>query len=272
MRQVIAVLGFALTCAYGCDANHVLGTYPDAALANQGGSAGASGPARDAGGVILDAPTSAPEVGPLGPSQSWTGYIENATFRSGSDSFKLTFAADANGNIAGTAIFGQGTPPPPATDPNMTYPPGAAYIGNIISPMGLTEGFTYPIEQGTFTTQRLRVQINLAELYASWCALQTGASVVNGGCAPSNWAGRANGNSLCQLQNPTTKQWVTINCVKFSLCSFYGPCACGAATCSASTMSTLGQVSLDIALDGDTGAGAIMGTGTQASYAHLTKD
>ncbi len=272
MKTMLA-LGFTLTLAIGCDANHVLGTLNDDG-GQQSGQAGAGAAAaggtltRDAGVTFLDGP-SQPEVGPLGPSQSWTGYIENATFPSGSDSFKLTFAADPNGNIAGTAIFGRGTPPPPATDPNATYPPGSSYLGEIVPPGGLTEGFAYPIEQGTLTPQRLRVQVNLAELYASWCALQTAAPLASGGCEPSTWAGRGSAN-LCQIQNPTTKQWVTVNCVRFALCAFYGPCACSATKCGVSTESTVGQVALDIALDGDSGSGAIMGT--PGSYAHLTKD
>ena len=141
----------------------------------------------------------------------------------------------------------------------------------------VTEGFAYAINQSTLTAQRLRVHADLTQLWQSWCALQTPASDGSGGCLP-NWAGQYKpgpGNTtVCQLQNPTTKQWVTESCGKFVVCSLRapGPCTCGATTCAAATDGRGGAASLDITLDGDTGAGSIAGDGVPSGYAHFTKD
>ena len=317
-RSTLA-LSLALAAAYGCDANHVLGTSngnpgtagsamtlggagsSGAAAGSSGAAAGSSGSAgaTNAAGAPGSAGAAGPTIGPLGPTQSWTGYIENATFPSGienatfpsgSDALKLTFATDANGNAVGTIVFGQGTPPPPATDPNAYYPPLAQPLSFANLPStyrGVTEGFAYPINQSTMTPQRLRVHADLTQLWQSWCALQTppsdgSGSDGSGRCLP-NWAGQwepgPENTTVCQLQNPTTKQWVTVSCGKFVLCALMepAPCTCGAATCAAA-VGVAGVVSLDIALDGDTGEGSITsgisipGNGFPANYAHLTKD
>ena len=147
----------------------------------------------------------------LDASQSWTGYIENYQFPSGSDLLNITFASDAAGNMVGTVTLGTGTPPPPATDPNVGYPASVEAMlvsGGATGIVGyLAEGFAYPIVNGTLTTNRMRFDVNRNDLWQSWCALETPAVDGSGRCTP-NWESASSGSpgdSVCQLHQ--SGQW-----------------------------------------------------------------
>jgi hypothetical protein len=103
---------------------------------------------------------------------SWDGYAEAFTFMpSGSDRVRLTI--DAGGQ--GTLRVGDGPLLPPPTDPTVGYPPsagpsdpGAAEFDSI-----LREGFPYPIYGAQVQTQRIQLGVNLTDLFAAWCAIET---------------------------------------------------------------------------------------------------
>jgi hypothetical protein len=266
VKTIGAVLAAAVTLAVGCDANHILGTdgSPDAGGgAGGGGHAGTfdgaqAGSSAGSGGAVGGSTGAAGlKAGPLGPSQSWTGYIEQAMFPSGSDQVKLTFAQDANGVVAGTVVFGMGTPPPPATDPDVGYPVSSGNNGLGGAPGGdLTEGYTYAFDGGTLETHRLRFSVNMAQLWAGWCALQTQASDGSSGCVP-NWSGQTDGHS-CWLIDPKTNQRTMYDCGKVTLCSPVGVCACSAAGCTFNEMGPYSS-SFDLFMSGDTLSGSAQG-------------
>src|SRR5580765_3262633 len=104
-------------------------------------------------------------------AESWTGYVEQYSFSSGSAALKLTFSTSAQGVAAGAMLFGQGVPPPPATDPTVGYPPDfvshAAENGALInfSWFYIAEGYAYMFDAGTLEGQRLQFKVNLARLW-----------------------------------------------------------------------------------------------------------
>jgi hypothetical protein len=289
-------LSIALAAAWGCNANHVLGSAdkPDgststgvAGATNGGnggsaatGGAGAPGAVQDAGvdeftggaadtSASTDAGTSRPEVGPLGPAQSWTGYVENYTFPSGSSAVHLTFATDASGNVAGQVAFGQGPPPPAPTNPNIGYPPaleslysggtgpGPVYQGYI------AEGYIYQIDQGTFASDRLRFDISLNQLWAGWCALQTTPAGSPTCVANANVGFGTTQGGTCTYTDTTTSTESPIDCVKAGLCLFpNGPCDCSAGgPCKLSTR--VGpSTNFDVFMTGDTASGSVVGIGS----------
>jgi hypothetical protein len=273
LKTLGAVLAAAFALAAGCDAKHVLGTNelggPDAG-AGAGGQAGASagaqagsfGGAGDvagaAGAVAGSTGAAGLKAGPLGPLQSWTGYIEQLAFLpSGSDQIKLTFAQDSNGVVAGTVVFGMGTPPPPATDPNVGYPADVASNGAGGAPGHVPyEGYSYTFDGGTIDTHRLRFTVNLSQLWAGWCALQTQAVDGTSGCLPNwSWSQDASG---CHLKDPKTNKVVTYDCGKVKLCTLGGQCACGASGCTFTDMGAY-SVSFDMFSSGDTMSGSAWG-------------
>jgi hypothetical protein len=223
----------------------------DATASGAGGAAGAT--SGGTGGVQL--------TGPLGPTQSWTGYVENFNFDSGSDAIKLTFATDADGQIAGQVVFGAGTPPPPATDPNVGYPPSLMFGQKFT----VAEGFPYTIGHGTLSSQRLRFTVPTWQLWTQWCALQTPAP--GGMCAP-NWSGMKIGD-VCSQKNPATGQSVAIDCEKLFLCNMTQTCTCTAQACS---VNALGDgVPFDVFLTGDSASGSINFAGNDRNV-HFTRD
>jgi hypothetical protein len=247
------LLALGITCALGttaCDANHVLGVVdsPGAAgsTGNGSGTAGsaASGTAGAGGSVAPATPKADPAT--LGASELWQGYIEGATYHSGSSMVLLTFAADANGIVKGNVVFGMGTPPPPATDPDVGYPAdllSSALIPNAPTPGGyrmyIAEGYAYAFDGGSRGASRLQLTINMAQLWAGWCALQTPPSDGSGGCLPNLGEGAGPpGTSECALQNPKTNKYdMPIDCGKFALCWGAQPvCTCTANACAVETV------------------------------------
>jgi hypothetical protein len=235
----------------GCDNNHQLG----AVGGGRGSEEGGTPPGMDAG---------------IGGSQSWTGYIENYQFRSGSDAVRFAFATDATGAVTGTVILGNGTPPPPATDPNVGYPPGyGAQNGGptqIGGPTYVAEGYVYTMRNATLDGARLRFGVALRELWHDWCALQTpipGSS----NCLP-NWGGMSSPNG-CAQTNPTTGEVVPVDCGKFALCfGISDVCLCDASACKANDSNP--DIGFDVSIVNDRADGSVAGYAN--NNVHFTKD
>jgi hypothetical protein len=292
-----AALAFSVVLAFasGCDANHVLGTEDKtgAAGALGGADAGAAGtpvvtPVTDAAGTAgTDGGTSTGAAGmatlmagPLGPTQSWTGYVEQFMFPSGSDALKLTFATDAKGVAKGAVVFGNGTPPAPATNPNIGYPPAfnAAIrdeggFGQVTAPDFVAEGFSYAFDGGSFDSDRLRFTVDMAQLWAGWCALQRPATDPASTCFPgSSASGSGNGPTMtCAQINPTNGQSVAVDCAEEAVC-FEQICACSASSCGLASPSHDTAV-FDVFLSGDTLSGSVDASFVnQNQNVHFVKD
>jgi hypothetical protein len=244
----------------------------DAGAGAGGGMAGAGGGAAGSGaagsGPSLPDGGSAPDATPLPPPQSWTGYLENSAFPSGSDDIKLTFTIDSAGRVVGTVVFGQGTPPPPATDPNVGYPasfhPGSgSTFGGAV--MFLAEGYTYAFS-GTLASNRLRFNAPFSQLWKDWCALQTSYEP-DGACLPSRMA-TVDETHKCLYGGPKAGQWVPVDCDKLAMCLSYTICPCDAKSCQASPEG--GGASFDLLITNDTADGSTVGT--VSGNVHFTKD
>jgi hypothetical protein len=200
-------------------------------------------------------------LGPLGPVESWTGYIENYQFQSGSDAIKLSLAYDPEGQVAGTVLFGNGTPPPPATDPNVAYPVGFGYGSSLYLP---TEGFTFSVVTGSLAANRLRFSVNAMDPWADWCALQPAPADGSGGCLP-NWS--AGGGPEGCWQNSPSGAKVMVDCGKLTLCTLYEVCACSPSGCHAGDL----PVSFDVFVDNGSASGSVMG-GMIGGNVHFTEN
>ena len=237
-----------------------------------GMDAGILQPRFDAGVPVLPVRDAGPAAtGPLsqGPT-SWTGYIENYQFPSGSDVIRFTSTVDSSGQVTVTVFLGNGTPPPPATDPNVAYPPGLMLDG--LKPLDSpywAEGFAYTMTSGTFQSQRLRFTINNYQLWSGWCALQT---PVNGadGCLP-NWAGNMGSDGNCYQWNAATGQNILVDCGKFSLCYTSHVCACSNTVCVYDTNRGT-TASFDVAIVGPAADGSVVGLISDRANVHFTLD
>jgi hypothetical protein len=249
--------------AAGTTATGAAGTAPATT-----GAAGATGTSGAAGAMA--------DPGTLGSPQGWTGYIENHMFPSGSDAIALEFAVDAKGVVAGSIILGMGTPPPPATDPNVGYPSnllaGAFTFGPGLGTGYVAEGYSYAFDGGSFDGHRLRFTVNVKQLWAGWCSLQTPASDGSGWCLP-NWGTMANPTAnMCAQFDPKTNNAVPVDCGKLFLCG--GPsavCACGTKTCAVSTASN-GNATFDVFLTDSTASGSASQSFWGTNNVHFIKN
>jgi hypothetical protein len=203
-----------------------------------------------------------------GPTQSWTGYVENFKFGSGSDRIKLSFAIDGAGEVLGTVTFGNGMAPPPATDPNVGYPPGMETTQTM--PAEYLEGPAYGIKTGSLAANRLRFTIDMVDLWSDWCKLQTPPVDGSDLCVP-NWGGESlPGHTVCYLYSPSGDK-VPIDCVKWDLCFMSRICKCSPAGCAVNYEESGYKLSFDVFLANGTGSGSMTGTFGEHNV-HFTKD
>src|SRR5258707_1321819 len=123
--------------------------------APMGGAAGSAGDPNPVGTPLTDL------VG------SWKGYVENFQFSDQSDAVLLAITSAAG---AGQITFGSSAAPPPATDPNVGYPPGIKFDG-LGRPSGAQPGFAFTLAKVTFDGQRLQFDVATKELWKQWCEL-----------------------------------------------------------------------------------------------------
>jgi hypothetical protein len=258
-----------------CKADHSLGSIePDSGPGaspqlDTAGPTTASGGGDAAPSIGLD---SAP-IGPLGAVESWTGWAQNYQFPSGSDAIKLSFASDPNGVVVGQVTLGSGTPPPPATDPNVGYPGEKDMYARL--PL---EGFPYTMYKGTIAPNRLRFTVQLYEPWTGWCALQTPATDGSSSCMPDAPPGEGYGSDgdTCFLVDASfagpSPPLAYVNCARLGLCPV---CTCSATSCRVLVPEDVSEpflvappmTSFDMAISGNIAMGSMNGANI-----YLTKD
>lgn len=179
---------------------------------------------------------------------AWQGYIEAYQFRSGSDRVRLTI--DQQG--AGKLILGEGALPAPPLSAAEPFDLGPAifdpYPDVETGRMVYTEleifpweGFAYDVQWLAVEPERIRLSVDVNEVFAPACALQTPLAqtrvVADGaeyGCLPDTGAdyitaqgcfigGQLRGLSVARAGNP-------VSCSQQMLCREV--CVCDAQSCS----------------------------------------
>jgi hypothetical protein len=208
-------------------------------------------------------------------SGTWVGTLDNFTFSDGSKAITLTIQGSP---LGGVATFGQSSPPPPATDPNVGYPPGfrlgyGSNIGGISAWMTAPHpGFPFSFLNPTLSGQRLQFDISILELWKAWCQLQT-PFLAQTDAGPmyyceQDWTS-TNTAQGCVLVDPTTMQQVSIDCEKLAMCGpTAGICSCGSQSCSSSAYA---GVHIDLTVAGSQADGVMLGNGSGSMKVHFTK-
>ncbi len=245
-------LAVGLLPAAGCESSHF------GVGSSNGSGMGGSGP-----GIAFD-PGDAGfpgDVGQLGATQSWTGYVESYHCVSGSDALTLSFAVGPDGVVAGTLTLGAGSPPPPAMDPNVGYPPGVQST----LPNYVLEGFPYTIARGTLTGSRLQFAIWTREVWAGWCALQV--PIPHTGSCFAGGSYQENADGTCDLVAPDGQR-SQVDCGKLNICAS-DVCTCNETSCVVSF--TSGKIDFDISLMSAMASGSVAGIGGDILNVRLTR-
>jgi len=242
--------------------------------AGSGGADGAAGT-----DDVADAGVFKPLV--PGPT-TWTGYLDNSNnpdfeFPSGSNAIRLTLAVDAYRQVAGMVWLGNGPPPPPATDPDIGYPPEPWVRSNQYGELSdyWAEGFGYSMTNGTFSPDRLQFLIDNKELWSGWCALQPTTWANDGGSFLPNWdstsTALANGQPYCYQTNPANKQVVVRDCGKLALWSS-GACTCSTTSCGYQPSLSDSMAVFDLAVSNGTAAGTVYQLFSNIASVYFTQD
>jgi hypothetical protein len=253
-----------LTCLSTLCVRPASGTGGASDAAGTIGAAGATGAAGTTGAAGVDGGTgTSTEAGPLGPSLSWTGYVEQYSFPSGSDVIKLTFSTDDHGAAAGAIVLGQGTPPAPATNPDVGYPPDFLHAAQTMSIDGIyiAEGYAYAFDGGTFDGQRLQFKADLAQLWSGWCALQVSPAAGYGPCflilSGQGGAIVSADLSMCTVNNPFGPgPMLQPDCGKWLLCQGGDGSVCSCTTSGCEANSSMNAV-FDLFVTGKTMSGSV---------------
>jgi hypothetical protein len=193
---------------------------------------------------------------------TWDGYVEGATPGSYNDSFRLTiYGASAQAGVCGTIVYGKGTPPAPATDPDVAYPSADTGYGPYVMTAqgpnpggpgiwGPMPGVAFTIVNGSVDGSRVRFGVAWSELWEGWCELQT---AYDGFClqndAPERRFGPPDDCALLDSQRHQTP----VDCGKYDLCLYSFVCECNTTECVASTGPYQG---FDLSFDGDLADGS----------------
>ena len=242
-----------------------------------------SGVADLGAGTSSDDAADAGEFKPLVPGPTtWTGHVDDSDnpdfeFPSGSNAIRLTLAVDDYGQVAGMVWLGNGQPPPPATDPDVGYPPEPWVRSNQYGQLSnyWAEGFGYSMTNGTFSPDRLQFSIDNEELWSGWCALQPTTWANDGGSFLPNWDSTsttlANGQPYCYQTNPANKQVVVRDCGKLDLWNS-GVCTCSTTSCEYQPNSSDSMAAFDLALSNGTAAGTVYQLFGSIARVYFTQD
>jgi hypothetical protein len=164
----------------------------------------------------------------------WEGNLVGYVFPSGSTKIVLTFAKSTDGTYVAGIQFGEGPPPPPATDPSVGYPAGVT-PATPPEKHFYAEGFDYTANSLTISDSTITFDINLFTLWKDWCSLEP---VIDWspdlpgqfGCV-SHWKWTSNPDGTCTETNPSTGELVPIDCGKLTLCLVDRVCLCKTGGC-----------------------------------------
>lgn len=175
-------------------------------------------------------------TGALAPlAGTWTGYVENYQFPSGSGTIVLSFSGHDGGSVSGTIVFGQGSPPPPPTDPTVGYYPDGVNLSSA-PPGTIIEGFPYTVVAPSLAGTRARFGAVAREPYRPWCELQTSyvwMPPCDFACTPSWPADISTPSDRVTLQNPSGGPNLIMNTGRWAQCSGVdGVCDCDPTSCT----------------------------------------
>jgi len=158
-------------------------------------------------------------------ADGWDGYTEAQQFVPGSDRLRVRIGGDGQGAL----ILGESQTYPPATDPNVGYPPGEDFMSTIFKKVMFRPGMEYPLHGVKVESKRIRFTVSMNDFYKSWCELQTPVETSTPGvyfCGPNGYTGNADG--MCF----TGDTGAPVDCVKASLCTGNMVCSCTATSCT----------------------------------------
>jgi len=183
---------------------------------------------------------------------TWSGQIQLLQFPTGSNAIHLTIATATASSVTGKVLFGGGPMLAPATNAAALYPPSAATLPANDTPEGGLdiEGFEYTIAEGSFAGSQLQFEVDVSELWESWCKLQTPVVMETPhptpGAPTTFWCGPPgvppNGTNA-QNQCP-------------------GFCTCTETACTAQPVS-VSPISFDMNQSGDQLSGSVLGVTVQ---------
>ena len=205
-----------------------------------------------------------------GDDEVWSGYLENATWPTGSDAIRLTFSQQGDGGVAGHAYFGTLSLFPAPTDASVGYPyPDDSH--NVVQDVEMVEGFAYTLESASLVGGRFRATVYPREMQAVWCSLQSPFLIPSEPDEIPLYSCDAHENSVNQVDAGCLVGGDPVNCAIYHLCDGRG-CTCNATRCG--VVAPLPQFAMyfDIAIEGAYADGSLLWDSPSATQLHLNQE
>lgn len=201
---------------------------------------------------------------------TWTGYVQGQAAGGYPDegNFTVTLKGDDDA-LCGTITFGAATELEPATDPEVSYPPGY----DLSKWIPLVDGYTYQLAEPSLNGKRLQFDILLAEPMRSWCQLQTPYFDSSNGFG---WNCQRNVGTQytydpeqhCQQVDPCTQEEIQVSCSQVDICTNLSrPCVCNETGCDGNTETITSSYAFDLRFEGDEATGQV-----NDGVVYLTRD
>jgi hypothetical protein len=259
---VLACSGKALDVGSNQNPGTVAGNGGTGGTGRAGGTAGTAGPGPGANAVLpkWPDPGSCAAGGDLPMAGVWEGAATaDPPFNVPPhlERFRVTIGGTTETGACGSVVYGEGVPPPPASDADSRYPSAETGFlenetgfGGTTGSWGPMPGVSYTMLDTATDEMRVRFTVSLSELWNGWCALQTPVSTSIGyRCLPSVGGG-TNPDGGCYLSLPGGQN-EPVDCLKWALCSRAGACSCNAQECVASQRESYTYVEADLHFAGN---------------------
>jgi hypothetical protein len=194
---------------------------------------------------------------PMIPMRAVTAHsCRSSAFASGSDFIRVAVTSATSAQACGKMTLGEGTPPPPPTDPDVGYPPGYSTkdpnLNMVFFTIDRAEGFPLSIMAGTADAPRFTFGVDWREFWQSWCALQPPFELQQSagfGCLGAT--GGVWSDMGCDAQ--IGDRYFPVECGRFQLCGM-PMCTCTMTSCR---VQPIARWSFDLRITDDQAAGSV---------------
>ncbi len=236
---------------------------------NTGGTSGAGnygGPGENPGEPLPEWPPSTTDCvssTDLPVTGVWEGWIQDWQFRNQLPLRVEILGASERGGLCGTLRWGEGTLPPPPTDPEHAWPDDRDLGSGLSAASYFREGATYSILDGGVRGDQVRFRITAVEFWKPWCEIQT--SYWNGFfdeawlCMPKGMSSTVTDeHSVCVFHQYDDSD-VVVERAKCELCFNILTCACNEGGCTATGLNESKSAYFDLVFEEDRATGALEG-------------
>jgi hypothetical protein len=194
----------------------------------------------------------------------WEGAIQDMQFRNQIPLRVEILGASELGGVCGTLRWGEGTLPPPPTDPERGWPEGQELGFGGAAAAQFQDGATYTILDGGVRDDQVRFRVTAVEFWKPWCEIQTPhwqSGTQSWQCIPegTSYSLGAGEGSNCLIHQESGPA-IEVDGGKCGLCLDSLTCPCNEEGCAATPLNASGKgAAFDLVFELNRATGTVLG-------------